>query len=374
MTVSRSRIGLLSACFALTLVAPAAAQQPDRPEGYTVLNDAQFAALPATTAEGERYNLLYVKFNKQFNELLKLHASSLVDRVVVRDAKLRAALLRDEDSNAKRIPPRGNLQLLGTFQRSGQSFVLVVTKVVSIESDLEHARRRLASFAARDTRSRTELVKYVQSRLSRYFQDAEADQLERRELVALMRQVEDEVRTIELEQLPPLPGGAETHIEFGRRYQALTVLAGVWGHAEVPAATRAQAEAALEELNAQRYLGRWYAYADFKDLVGFVEVNGQWLPRERADFLAACDAEKKRLIQHDTPQVLPASLLAQAKEVVRGMNKDMALSVLQSYPSRVDRVHDQLGSNSLVFEHWAMDGGSHIYFVNGLVFLRVDPQ
>lgn len=369
--MSRSHVGL-SMCVALMLVAPATAQQPERPEGYTVFNDAQFAALPPTTPEGERYNLLYVKFNKQFNELLKLHASSLVDRVVVKDARLRAALLRDEDSNGKAIPRRGNLQLLGTFQRNGQ--LLVVTKVVSIESDLEHARRRHASFQPRDTRSRTELVKYVQSRLSRYFQDPEADQVERRELVAFMRQVEDEVRTIELEQLPALPDGAATHIEFGRRYEALSVLAAVWGHAQVPADKRTEAEAALQALRAQRYLGRWYSYEDFKDLVGFVQVADQWIPRERADFLTACDAEKKRLLQHDTPQVLPASLLAQAKEVVRGMNKDMALSVLPGFPARVDRVHDQLGSNALTFEHWAMEGGQHIYFVNGLVFQKVDPQ
>jgi hypothetical protein len=362
------RAALLSACVALALAAPASAQQPDRPDGYAVVSDAQFAALPATTPDGERFNILYVKFKHQFNELLKLHASSLVDRVVVRDAKLRAALLRDEDSNGKRIPPRGNLQLLGTLQRSGGSFVLVATKVVSIESDLEHARRRIASFAPRDTRGRAELAKYIQSRLARYFQDPDADQVERRDLVTLMRQLDDEVRTIELEQLPPLPGGAETHVEFGRRYQALSVLAAVSANAEVPAELRAKAEAVLGELKARRYLGRWYSYADFKDLVGFVESNGAWVPRERADFLAACEDEKRRLLQNETPQLLPDSLLAQATQVVRGMNKDMALSILQSYPARVDRVRDQLGSNALVFEHWAMEDGQQVYFVNGLVF------
>lgn len=372
--MTRIRAGLVLQCLALALAAPAFADQPDRPEGYTVLSDAQFAALPASTPEGERYNILYVKFYKQFNELLKLHASSLVDRVIVRDAQLRQALLRDEDSTGKRIPPRGNLQLLGSLQRRGPTSVLVVTKVVSIESDLEHARRRVASFAPNDTRSRSELVKYIQSRLSRYFQDALADQAERRELLSLMRQLDDQVRTIELEQLPPLPGGAETHIEFGRRYQALSVIAAVWSNTEVPAAARAQAEAALSELNAQRYLGRWYSYPDFKDLVGFVQSNNRWIPRERADFLAACEEEKRRLLQQDTPQLLPDSLLAQATQVVRGMNKDMALSILQAYPARVDRVRDQLGSNALVFEHWAMDGGQRVYFVNGLVFQKVDPQ
>ena len=106
----------------------------------------------------------------------------------------------------------------------------------------------------------------------------------------------------------------------------------------------------------------------------FVESNGKWIPRERAAFLAACEEEKKRLLQHETPQLLPDSLLAQATQVVRGMNKDMALSVLQAYPARVDRIHDQLGSNALVFECWAMAGGPVIYFVNGLVFQKVDPQ
>lgn len=359
----------------LTLAGRAAAQQPERPEGHEVVSDTQFAALGPTTPDGQKYNLIYVKFNKQFNELLKLHASPLGERVVVRDAQLRQALLADTDSAGKPIPRRGNLQLLGTGQRAGQTYVLVVTRVVSIESDLEHARRRVAALGASDAKARTDLVKYMQARLTRYYQDADADQGERRELVRLMRQLEEEVRTIELEQLPALPGGADAHIEVGRRFKALNVLAQVCDHPEVPAETRARAEQVLsQELGAQRYLGRWYTYEDFKDLVNFVRQGERWVPRERADFAAACEAEKRRLLQHEPLSVLPEALLRQAKDVVKGMNKDMALSLLQAYPTRVDRLREQLGSSALVFEQWIMADGVRVYFVNGLVFQKVDPS
>lgn len=365
----------LVAASLVTLAGPAGAQQPERPEGYEVVSDTQFAALGPGAPEGQKYNLMYVKHNKQFNELLKLHGSPLGERIVVRDPQLRQALLADQDSAGKAIPRRGNLQVLGAGQRVGQSYVLVATRVLAIESDLEHARRRAAALGARDAKGRTDLVRYMQSRLQRYYQDAGADQDERRELVRLMRQLEEDVRTIELEQLPALPGGADEHIEVGRRFKALNVLAQVCDHPEVPAEARARAEQVLTgELGAQRYLGRWYSHEDFKDLVNFVKRGDAWIPRDRADFLAACEAERRRLLKHEPLSVLPEALLRQAKDVVKGMSKDMALSVLQAYPTAVDRVREQLGSSNLVFEQWVMADGTRVYFVNGLVFEKVDPS
>lgn len=365
----------LAALFAASLAGQAAAQQPERPEGYEVVGDAQFAALGPGAPEGQKYNLMYVKHNKQFNELLKLHGSPLGERIVVRDPQLRQALLGDLDSTGRAIPRRGNLQVLGTGQRRGQTYVLVATRVVSIESDLEHARRRAAAMTPRDVRGRAELVKYMQARLARYYQDADADQAERRELVRLMRELEEQVRTIELEQLPALPAGAEAHIDAGRRFKALNVLAHVWGHDEVPAELRARAEQALtQELGAQLYLGRWYAYEDFKDLVGFALQGERWVPRERAAFVTACAAEKRRLLDHQPLSMLPEALLRQARDVVKGMNKDMALALLQAYPARVDRLREQLGSSTVVFEQWVMADGVTIYFVNGVVFQKVDPS
>src|SRR5690606_5965315 len=105
--------------------------------------------------------------------------------------------------------------------RVGQTYVLVATRVLSIESDLEHARRRADALAATDVKGRNELARYIQSRLNRYYRDGDADQAERRDLLDLMRRLEEEARTIELEQLPPLPGGADAHIEAGRRLKAL---------------------------------------------------------------------------------------------------------------------------------------------------------
>lgn len=358
----------------LALAGPAAAQQPERPEGYEVVSDTQFAALGPSTPDGQKYNLIYVKHNKQFNELLKLHDSPLGERIIVRDPALRQALLADRDSNGRPIPRRGNLQVLGVGQRVGQTYVLVATRVLSIESDIEHARRRADALSRTDVKGRNELARYIQARLNRYYKDADADQAERRALVDLMRKLEEQARTIELAQLPPLPGGAEAHIEAGRRFKALNVLAQVIEHPEVSAEVRARAEQVLtEDLNAQRYLGRWYSYEDFKDLVDFVRLGDRWVPRERAEFVAACEAEKRRLLQHEPLSVLPEALLRQAKDVVKGMNKDMALSLLKTYPTRVDRLRDQLGSTNLVFEQWIMADGARVYFVNGLVFQKVDP-
>lgn len=369
------------AALALALVAALAgrggAQQPETLEGHQVVSDAQFAALGPTAPDGQRYSIVYAKFHKQFNEFLKLvSVPQLQERLIVRDAKLRDLLNRGFDSSGTTpLTLRGNLQIIGTGKRAGQTYVLEVSRVLAIESDLEHAKRRVAALPAADAKARQELVRYVQARLQRYFQDPTADQVERRELVSIMRQLEDEVRTIEHEQLPALPGGAETHIEFGRRYQALNILAAVADHAEVSADMRARAEKALEQdLKAQRYLGRWYRYEDFKDLVGFAALGERWAPRDRVEFVQAAENEKRRLMKNEDPiSVLPASLLAKSKEVVRGMDKDMALSILQAYPVRVDRLREQLGANAVVFEQWVMEGGQRIYFINGLVFQKVDP-
>ncbi|MBX3469453.1 MAG: hypothetical protein KF878_21470 [Planctomycetes bacterium] len=360
---------------AVVAAAPARAQQPERPEGHEAMSDAQFAALGPTTPDGQRYSLIYVKFNKQFNELLKLHASPLVDRIIVRDAQLRQLLLRDQDANGRPIPRRGNLQVIGTGQRVGQQYVLVATRVLALESDLEHARRRHAALGARDGKGRAELSRYVQARVARFFQDAEADQDEGRELARLARRLDDEVREIELAGLPALPGGAEAHLEVGRRLKALELLAAVWEHPEVAADVRARAEQALTgELNAQRHLGRWLAYDKFKELVGFARQGDRWVPRDRADFLQACEGERRRLLQHEPLGVLPESLLRQSKEVVKGMNKDMVLGLVQGYPERVERTREQLGASAVVFELWVMPDGQRIHFVNGLVFQRIDPS
>lgn len=377
-----SRLAAGALVLVAVCAAPAAAQQPETLEGHQVVSDAQFAALPPSTPDGQKFSIVYAKFHKQFNEFLKLAnaPASLQERLLVRDARLRALLNQNRDSHddpARPLTLRGNLQVIGTGKRAGQAYVLEVSRVLVLESDLEHARRRVAALPPRDARSRQELSKYIQGRLQRYYQDAMADQVERRELVAIMRQLEEDVRTIELEQLPPLPGGAETHIDFGRRYQALNVLSGVADHPEVSADMRARAEQALEhDLKAQRYLGRWYRYEDFKDLVGFAQVGDGWAPRERAEFVQTAEAEKRRLLKNEEPiSVLPESLLAKSKEVVRGMNKDMALAILQAYPVRVDRLREQLGQSSpkqVVFEQWVMENGQRIYFVNGLVFQKVD--
>lgn len=370
-------LALLAAC-----AAPAFAQQPETLEGHQVVTDAQFAALPATTPDGQRFSIVYAKFHKQFNELLKLvnAPQSLQERLVVRDPKLRELLNRGRDSRDdpnRQLTVRGNLQIIGAGKRVGQTYVLEVSRVLMLESDLEYAKRRVAALPPRDARARQDLTKYIQGRLQRYFQDATADQVERRELIAIMRQLEEDVRTIELEQLPPLPGGAETHIDFGRRYQAMTVLSTVADHPDVDPEMRARAEQALaQDLKAQRYLGRWYRYEDFKDLVGFAPVGDRWVTRERAELLQTAEVEKQRLRKNEEPiSVLPESLLSKSKDVVRGMNKDMVLSILHAYPVRVDRLREQLSQTSatqVVFEQWVMEGGQRIYFVNGLVFQKID--
>jgi hypothetical protein len=375
----------LAALLALAPAARAQAPQPERPNGYTVVSESQFAALtPATAQPGARYNIIYAKFHKQFNEQLKLHAGqSLEGRLLVRDAALRTKLNADEDSSGARIPKFGNIQILGVGQVVGprggaQVYTLVVERVLSVESDLEYARRRIASFPARDApgaaAARVEQARYIQARVARYYASEDADQEEKRQLLDLQKQLEDEVRAIELASLPPLPGGAETHIETARRYRALDVLATVWAHPEVPAELRARAERALtQELHAQRYMGRWYSYEEFKDLLGFTRVGDRWVTDHRAEFLLAVDDKRARLLKNESQVILPPAILERSKDVVEGMTKDMALGLLQTYPARVDRVRETQGQRTYVFEQWVMEEGLRIYFCNGIVFKKVEP-
>lgn len=366
----------LAALVTLAASAAWAQGQPDRPASHTVVSDSQFAALtPATAQGGVRYNIIYAKFHKQFNEQLKVHkGEALEGRLLVRDAGLLRRLNGNEDSNGAPIPDYANIQILGVGQpvgpRNAQVYALIVERVVLIESDLEYARRRIASFQPRDAASRAEQARYIQARVARYY-DVPPLQEEKRALLDLQRQLEEEVRAIELESLPALPGGAEAHIEAGRRHRALEVLAQAWSHPEVSAELRARAERALQELHAQRWLGRWHSYEQFKDLVGFARVGDQWVTDSRAEFLEAVEEKRAKLLRNEGGVVLSPQILERSKDIVEGMTKDMALALLQTYPARVDRLRETQGARTWVFEQWVMEDGMRIYFHNGLVFKKV---
>lgn len=360
-------LGLVLVC------APARAQQPEKHDGHQVVSEAQFAQLPPTTPDGERYQLVYVRMVKCFGEQLKLHLSPLVDRVVVKDPALRKSLEEQgQDSTGTRIvPKRSNLQLIGTGQRDAarNAYVLVVTRVVVIESDLACAQRRAAALAPTDAARRIELARWMEARLRHYSQGSANDQdpQERRDLVAFLRDLEEQAKSIELQALPALPAGAETRIAFGQKHKALGVLAQVWGHAEVPAPLKAKARQVLEqELKAQLYLGRWYSYEDYKELVDFQRLpTGKWAPRERVAFVAVCEEEKKRIAKEKTMvPMLPEAILGQAKKVVKGMRKEMVHALTQVWPVHTDRLVDP----QYVFEQWVLEDGSCVYFINGIVF------
>jgi hypothetical protein len=350
-------------------------QQPERVEGSTVVSDSQFAQLPATTADGEKYTIVYAKWFKVFNDQLKLQSSQLNDRVIVKDEALRTNLQQNLDSDGNRlVPKRTNLQLTGTGVRTPKGYALLVTRVHALETDIECGVRRAAALAADDAPRRVELARYLQARLLRYFQGAaDQDPNERRDLLRLMRRLEEEARSIELNRLPALPAGAEERIGFGQRNKAIGVLAQVWAHPEVPAELRAQALRVLRnELQAQLYLGQWYSYEDMKDLLDFERTaDGQWLPRSRVAFRRACDDVLKRLSAGEPLLALSENLLEEAKDVVRGMNKDRVLLLKGGYPVRVDRLREQRGGTSIVLEEWAFEDGMLVRFVNGIVFEKV---
>lgn len=355
---------------------PAAAQQPERPEGVTPLTEQQLKDLPASTPEGEKFSLVYAKLNKQFGELLKLHMSPIGDKLLVKSAPLRTALEAGNDSDGARIVPRRtNLQVFLHVERGQGGPALIVDRVKVVESDLEQYTRRAQALPASDATKRQELARVVKARLQRFYQrGSDHDPDERRGLVALQRDLEEAARTIEQAQLPALPGGAETRIDFGRRYKALNVLAQVWGNAQVAAELRARAAEALErELGARLYLGRWYSYEDFKDLVDFEQVDGKWVPRERADLIRAADEQKKKLAAGEPTPFVSPQILQQSKEVVPGMNKDFVLGVTQAFPARVDRLREPGRDGTFVFEQWIMEDGLAIYFLRGTVFKVVAP-
>lgn len=352
--------------------------QPERLEGVTLLTDTQFTQLPPSTPDGERFSIVWVKFTKLFGDQLKMHQSPLGDRLLVRDGALRGLLNANQDSEQQRLTPRrSNVQVVGVGQRNPQGvYQLVVTRVRLLESDPEQFKRRAEALPKGDAAKRLELARALQARLRRYYTGGvDHDAQERRELVQLLRQLEEEARAIELAQLPPLPEGAEARLRAGERLKALGVVAQVWADDRVPADLRREAERILAEvLGARLYLGRWYALEDFKDLLNFErQADGRWIPRERAEFVRICDDERRRIQQGESVQVLPAALLRQATEVVKGMNKDMVLAMTRGYPARVDRVREQVGATTLTWELWVMDDGLRIYFVNGTVFRKDDP-
>lgn len=372
------RIALGLAVVALAAGA-ARAQQPEKHDGHQVVSEAQFAALPPASSDGDKFQLLYVRMAKCFGEQLKLHRSPLVDRVVVKDAALRQALEDQsvDSTGARIVPKRSNLQLIGTGQRDPArgAYVLVVTRVVVIESDLAYAQRRAQALAANDAPRRVELARWMHARLRHYYQGSqqEHDAAERRELVAFMRDLEDQAKTIEQQALPALPAGAETRIVFGQKHKALNVLAQVWSHAEVPAPLKAKARHVLEqELRAQLFLGRWYAYEDYKELVEFQKLpSGQWVPRERAAFVAVCEEEKKRIAREKTMvPMLPDGILRQAKKVVKGMRKEIVHGLTQVWPVHTDRLVD----STYVFEQWVLEDGECVYFINGVVFETTEGE
>lgn len=362
----------------LLVLAPVAAQEPERPANCAFYFEEDFLTkLPPNTPNGTAVTVVYLKFRILFEGTLKLHQSQVPDgRLVVRDQALAQKLTKLEDSDGARlVPRRSNVQVIGTTLRTPDAIVLEVSRVKLLEQDEQMFRRKLGALPETDWNGRLALAREVHQRSAMV-----EDEAERAGLSKLVRQLGDEARKLEQEQLEPLPADAEDWLKFGRRYKEVEVLAQVHGHAQVPEPLRKQAEAALKTLNARTFLGRWYSYEAYKNKLGMVQLpDGSWASADRAAFLKAVEKEKQdnRSLKTDFGSLTEDTIqvaVSQGK-VIRGMKRHHVLQVVKDgetpwLPARVDRVRERLEQGTIVWEQWVMPDGLRIYFYNSYVISK----
>jgi len=390
--IGRGASAALAVAATLLWAAPAAAQRPERREGYQEITPARFLELPVNFPDGEKFTLTYVKFNKQFEEVLKLSDHpELDDLLLVRDPDLRRRLEGNVDAEGAPIRAgRTNLQVFGRGERQpGGRYALVVDRVVALESDPARVRRRVEALGPDDRRGRLALARWIREEVY----PTNADEEQRAALVAIVRRLVGEAREIQRRSLPPLPGGAEAWIAFGLEHDVAEPVIDAWADERVPEALRDRAAAALrDELGSRRYLGEWVTYAEYKRRLGYVQDDdGDWVRAVRQRFIERCTAERQRLKGGGVIEVLSEVLLHKARakgEVVKGMTKDMVLGTPRSTPAGrplspapvyVDRIRErrrnaQGGFDELVWEQWVMEDGLEVLFYEGLVYWHGVPQ
>lgn len=373
----------------LTCVWPARAQEPESPPDVLLQTEDEFLKLPPNVPNGTPISVVYIKFAKLFEGQLKLYASQIPDgRLVVRDPTLLDRLNRvpplDSDGQ-KLVPRRSNIQVVGTLTRRSGELVLEVNKIRLLESDEQWFTRRMEQITDKDPGKVIALAYEVSARAKLVEDDQERAGLSR--LVGTLR---EKARLLERDQLPSLPGGAEAWIRYGRRYKDMDALVEVWATQAVPEPVRRQAEQALRQQNAHLLLGTWYAYDAFKAKLGLVQAQDggetRWVTPERAAFLKAIEAERKKW-RNGVPDfgLFENSVLeeeAARGNLIRGMRKHHVLAVRRPgnaageswLPVQVDRLRERFEqgtiTGTITWEQWVMPDGTRVYFYNKIVISK----
>lgn len=366
---------------------PALAQSPEERKGYEPVHPRQIERLSPQQAKGKRFSITYVKFLKVFEGELKLYGGKTRGRS--REAPLKgllrvgAALEKklqslQDSQGATLVPRESNIQVFASARVAQGKLVLVVDRVVKLGGQVERFEAEAAALDEKDALGRRNLARRIE-RATRYFP------AERQACGALLERLLQEARTITIGALPPLPEGAQERIDVGVKVRDIELVAEVYEHEGINEETRAAAAKALhEQLHARLYLGEWRAYGHYKRLLGFLPSEGKWIRQERVWLEEAVEREKARLRRNEPRQPFTKfQLKAYMGEgrLVRGMLKEWVIAALKAkhgelvYPQTVVRIREaQKQGKALEWEVWVLPSGLQIYFCNGLVTEKLEPE
>lgn len=367
----------------LAVSGPLLAQDPETREGYRPLPPHKLK----TAVVGKRYTITYLKFNKVFEDDLKVFGGRQGKRMVrarlegklkVRQkTKLHEALRVRKDSEGKALTPKqSNIQVFGTVAQVGEARVLNVDRVVILGTQLERFTKAAAALSAEDATGRRDLIRRLDYAVRNFPEDKAAVAELRQKLLA-------EARQIAVAKLPELPEGAAQRIEVGVAQNDIELVAEVWEHPKISDKERKQAEAALKKLRAMRYHGQWVHSTDVKRELGFLVQNRRWVRQERVWLEEGIAREKQRLADSQPRRDYSERdmlTFMKAGKIVRGMEKKWVIAARKAagkkdfYPRHVERLREKRESQELVWELWVTADGSQLYFFNGWVTEHLEGE
>lgn len=369
------------------LCAPAHGQSPEERAGYESVHPRQIERLSPQQAKGKRFSIDYVKFLKVFEGELKLYGGKIRGRsrsaplkgLLRVGASLEKKLQSLQDSNGATLTPReSNIQVFASARIAQAKLVLVVDRVVKLGGQLERFEALAKALEEKDALARRNLARRAE-RATRYFPE------ERAACQPLIERLRQEARAITIEALPALPEGAQERIDVGVKVRDIELVAEVYEHADVSEEVREAAAKALhEKLQARLYLGKWRAYGDYKRTLGFLPSERKWVRQERVWLEEAVEREKARLRRNEPRQPFTKFQLKTYMgegRLVRGMVKEWVIAALKAkhgemvYPETVVRIRElQKQGKALEWEVWVLPTGLQVYFCNGLVTEKVEPE
>jgi len=367
---------LATSALLLALATPLAAQEPETREGYRTIP----AHKLKDATPGKRYSVVYLKFNKVFEDDLKVYGGLQGKRLVrarlegklkVRQkSKLHEALRVRKDSKGRTLQPKiSNIQVFGTLVLEGEERVLNVDRVLVLGTQLERFGKSAAVLAPEDGTGRRELLRRMEYAVRNFPEDKAA-------VAELRTRLLTEAREIAVAKLPELPEGAKARIDVGVAQKDIHLVSEVWDHPDVGEKERKQAETALRKLRAIRFHGEWIHSSEVKRKLGFLVQNRRWVRQERVWLEEGIAREKQRLANRQPRRdYSERDMLTYMKagKIVRGMEKKWVIAARKAagkkdfYPIHVERLREKREQQELVWELWVTADGIQLYFFNGWV-------